>query len=73
MRAFHADSFVLPLPPGHSFPMSKYRLLREAVGTRMPELRVQEAEPATEGELALAHDPDWILSLIHISEPTRPY
>jgi hypothetical protein len=23
--------FVLPLPPGHSFPMPKYRLLREAV------------------------------------------
>jgi acetoin utilization deacetylase AcuC-like enzyme len=64
VRAFHADSFVLPLPPGHSFPMSKYRLLREAVGTRMPELRVQEAEPATEGELALAHDPDWINAVV---------
>ena len=44
--------------------MSKYRLLREAVCTRMPELRVQEAEPATEGELALAHDPDWINAVI---------
>lgn len=44
--------------------MSKYRLLREAVGTRMPELRVQEAEPATEGELALAHDPDWINAVV---------
>ena len=29
MQAFYADQFVLPLPPGHSFPMSKYRLLRE--------------------------------------------
>ncbi len=64
VRAFHADSFVLPLPPGHSFPMSKYRLLREAVGTRLPELRVLEAEPAAEGELALAHDPDWINAVI---------
>ncbi|MBL8312974.1 MAG: histone deacetylase [Rubrivivax sp.] len=64
MRAFHADSFVLPLPPGHSFPMSKYRLLREAVGLRMPGLRVLEAEPATEGELALAHDPDWINAVV---------
>lgn len=60
MQAFHADSFVLPLPPGHSFPMSKYRLLREAVDAHMPELRVQEAQPATDGELALAHEPDWI-------------
>ena len=29
MHAFYADEFVLPLPPGHRFPMSKYRLLRE--------------------------------------------
>jgi acetoin utilization deacetylase AcuC-like enzyme len=64
VRAFHADSFVLPLPPGHSFPMSKYRLLREAVEARMPELQVQEAESATEGELALAHDPDWINAVV---------
>lgn len=44
--------------------MSKYRLLREAVGLRMPGLRVLEAEPATEGELALAHDPDWINAVV---------
>ena len=31
MQTFHADQFVLPLPPGHTFPMGKYRLLREAV------------------------------------------
>jgi acetoin utilization deacetylase AcuC-like enzyme len=31
MLAFHSDHFTLDLPPGHSFPMSKYRLLREAV------------------------------------------
>ncbi len=65
MQAFHADSFVLPLPPGHSFPMSKYRLLREAVDAQMPELRVQEALPATDGELALAHEPDWISAVAH--------
>ena len=29
MQAFYADQFVLPLPPGHRFPMPKYRLLRE--------------------------------------------
>ncbi len=60
MLAFHADSFVLPLPPGHSFPMSKYRLLREAVHERLPALRVSEALPASDGELALAHEPAWI-------------
>lgn len=60
MQAFHADAFVLPLPPGHSFPMGKYRLLREAVHAQLPEIRVHEVQPATEGELALAHDPSWI-------------
>ena len=60
MQAFHADTFVLPLPPGHSFPMGKYRLLREAVQQHLPELRVMPAESASDGELALAHDPAWI-------------
>ena len=60
MRAFHSDRFVLPLPPGHSFPISKYRLLREAVEAHLPEIRVDEAIPATDGELALAHEPEWI-------------
>ena len=29
MLAFHSDHFTLELPAGHSFPMDKYRLLRE--------------------------------------------
>ena len=29
MKAFYSDTFVLPLPEHHRFPMSKYRLLRE--------------------------------------------
>ncbi len=60
MRAFHSDHFVLPLPPGHSFPMTKYRLLRESVEAALPGVRVGEAPPASDGELALAHDPAWI-------------
>lgn len=31
MKLFYTDQFVLPLPEGHTFPMSKYRLLRERV------------------------------------------
>lgn len=60
MIAFHTDAFVLPLPPGHTFPMSKYRLLREAVERDLPTIRVAEAPPASDGELALAHTPRWI-------------
>ena len=64
MLAFHADSFVLPLPPGHTFPMGKYRLLREAVDQHMPDVRVMPALPASDGELALAHDPGWITAVV---------
>lgn len=60
MLAFHADAFVLPLPPGHSFPMGKHRLLREAVERELPAIRVSEAPAASDGELALAHTPHWI-------------
>ncbi len=63
MRAFHSDHFVLPLPPGHSFPMSKYRLLREAAEATLPGVRVTEASPASDGELALAHEPAWIAAV----------
>ena len=60
VRAFHSDTFSLPLPPGHPFPMGKYRLLREAAETSLPGVRVSEATPASDGELALAHEPGWI-------------
>jgi acetoin utilization deacetylase AcuC-like enzyme len=65
VRAYHSDQFVLPLPAGHSFPMSKYRLLREAVELTMPAICVTEAPPASDGELALAHDPAWIDAVVH--------
>jgi acetoin utilization deacetylase AcuC-like enzyme len=64
VRAFHSDQFVLPLPAGHTFPMSKYRLLREAVESGLPGVRVTEAPPASDGELALAHEPAWIAAVV---------
>ena len=64
MRAFHSDQFVLPLPQGHSFPMPKYRLLREAVEATLPGVRLMEALPASDGELALAHEPAWISAVV---------
>ena len=63
MQAFHSDHFTLELPPGHSFPMSKYRLLRQAVERDMPQLRVHDASPATDGELALAHAPVYVSAI----------
>jgi len=62
MHAYYADQFVLPLPPGHSFPMSKYRLLRERLDGAAG-LELCQAMPATDGELALAHTPDYVTSV----------
>ena len=31
MKAFYSDTFVLPLPEHHRFPMAKYRLVRECL------------------------------------------
>jgi nitroreductase len=45
MEALHFGPFVLPLRPGHGFPMSRYRLLREAVALGLPRVRVAEAQP----------------------------
>jgi acetoin utilization deacetylase AcuC-like enzyme len=67
MIVFYTDQYVLPLPDGHTFPMQKYRLLREQVvasGLVAPaDLRVPHA--ATPTELLLAHEPDYVHRAIY--------
>ena len=62
MKIFYSDTFVLPLPPGHRFPMQKYALLRERVlssGIVSPaDLAIPE--PASDAELGRAHNADYI-------------
>jgi acetoin utilization deacetylase AcuC-like enzyme len=60
VRIFYSDHFVLPLPSGHRFPMSKYALLRERV--LASEFGAQCAVPAAarDEELARAHCPDYL-------------
>ncbi len=60
LKAFYSDRFVLPLPPGHRFPMQKYRLLREAVAAALPQVVFEEAPFTSDGVLALAHHPDYL-------------
>lgn len=60
MRAFYSDQFVLPLPEGHRFPMVKYRLLRDQIAAHLPQVHLDQAPCATDGELALAHTPGYI-------------
>jgi acetoin utilization deacetylase AcuC-like enzyme len=57
MRAYYSDHFVLPLPDGHRFPMTKYARLRARVVDEgvVPADDVLEAPAATWDELRLAH------------------
>jgi acetoin utilization deacetylase AcuC-like enzyme len=63
MQVFYATQFVLPLPSGHRFPMAKYQLLRDGLVAERPEVRLMQAEPASDGELALAHSPAYIQAI----------
>jgi len=65
LHAFHAGHFVLPLPPGHRFPMAKYQLLRDRVVNELPQVQLAQAPSARDGELALAHTPDYIDAIAH--------
>jgi acetoin utilization deacetylase AcuC-like enzyme len=60
LQAFYADHFVLPLPEGHRFPMAKYARLRERLAAELPQVSLREAQPASDGELALVHTPAYI-------------
>ena len=52
MEAFAHDVYTYPLPPGHRFPLSKYRLVREGADAAL-EIEVANARPASDEELAL--------------------
>jgi acetoin utilization deacetylase AcuC-like enzyme len=54
LAAFAHDVYEYPLPPGHRFPLAKYRLVREAA-ERLPDVEVRPAQRATWAELGLVH------------------
>ena len=58
MRVWTHDRFAFPLPPGHRFPLAKYRLLRERVladGLATP-AEVSEPGPVAWEDLARVHE-----------------
>jgi acetoin utilization deacetylase AcuC-like enzyme len=65
MKAFYAGQYVLPLPADHRFPMAKYGLLRDRIDAELPQVELHEALPASLGELALAHTPAYVQSVLH--------
>jgi acetoin utilization deacetylase AcuC-like enzyme len=64
MQAFYSDHFVLPLPPGHRFPMAKYAMLHEAIARHLPEVELLAAPSASDAQLALVHTPEYIEALV---------
>jgi acetoin utilization deacetylase AcuC-like enzyme len=66
LRAFYSDTFVLPLPDHHRFPMAKYRMLRErllADAVLEPaDLAVPAAAPLD--DLLLVHEPAYIDAVV---------
>jgi acetoin utilization deacetylase AcuC-like enzyme len=65
MLLFYADHFVLPLPPGHRFPMEKYLLLRESLRSTggFGDDAFQVPAAASFEELCRAHAPDYVLRM----------
>ncbi len=62
MSFFYSDPFDLPLPEGHRFPITKYRLLREGIlaGGVAGEEDLHLAEAASPEELATVHHPGYV-------------
>ena len=66
MRLYYTDHFVLPLPPGHRFPMEKYARLRmrllEGGLFGADDFRVPEA--ASDAEILRAHDAGYLQRMV---------
>lgn len=57
MRVYFSDTYEVPLPEGHRFPMAKYRRLRELLLERgvVSPGELEEAPPIDRATLGLAH------------------
>ena len=60
MRAFFSDTYELPLPPGHRFPMPKYRLLRERLVESgvLAAADLEQSDLVDRSSLLFAHTPE---------------
>jgi acetoin utilization deacetylase AcuC-like enzyme len=62
MRCYYSDTFVLPLPEGHRFPMAKYSGLRVSLLTEgiVRPSDLHEAPQASWDDLRLVHTADYV-------------
>jgi len=64
MQIFYSDHYVLPLPRGHRFPMSKYARLRGRVLESDFAASCRVAPAARDGEITLAHCPAYLRRVV---------
>jgi acetoin utilization deacetylase AcuC-like enzyme len=67
VRVFHCNAYAVPLPPGHRFPMPKYRLLRERL---LRDGALREDDFSASGlidldALLLVHDREYVDAVVH--------
>lgn len=62
-RLFYTDHYVLPLPPGHKFPIRKYRMLRDLLAQQTT-FEFTAAPLADAAVITLAHDPEYVTAFI---------
>lgn len=62
MKAYYSDQFVLPLPHGHRFPISKYSLLRQRIVDEglIDTLDLLIPDAATDQQLLLVHTAEYV-------------
>jgi acetoin utilization deacetylase AcuC-like enzyme len=62
VKLFYTGHFVLPLPPGHRFPMEKYSRLRDtlAASGRFTDGDILVPPAASDTEILRAHHPDYL-------------
>lgn len=60
MQAFDTDQFALPLPDGHRFPMSKYRLLRDRIVASNLPIELCTAPAASNEQLQAVHSLSYV-------------
>ncbi len=72
-KFYYSDTYEVPLEPGHRFPMTKYRRLREELLKRniLKEELLIQATPIDKEFLYLAHTKDYVDSLLSLTLPSQ--
>jgi len=66
MKVYYSDTFILTLPDGHRFPISKYANLRELVVNDglVRNIKLFMSDPATKEQILRVHEPTYYEKLI---------